>query len=302
MEFRPREADAGDLAHLIRLTYPRATTGGVLLEQVTQEWDWLWDTGRFLAVAVDETLSAKTVAFMGALLIREPFYQRLCRAVHPFISRRLARAPEPGDDPLADDAETVDGSCTLLMNYFAWDVHGRTAEESAILRGYLANTFLDVHGGYAIRRIAVEVVGKQMELLATRTGSTVVNDYREWCQENKVGESERPFLVAIDRKEALQSENHWFTRAFRYRQPLLGLGLGQRQMLHWACQGLTDKQIAEKLSIGQDALKKRWETIYDRYQESLPGILPLSDGGRRGSEKRRVVVSHIRTRQEEIRP
>ncbi len=302
MELRPREADRGDLVHLIRLTYPGAESHKVLLDHVTQEWNWLWNTGRFLVVAVDDALTGKTVALMGAILIREAFFQRLCQAVHPFVSRRLGRAPEPGDDPLARDGETVDGTCSLLMNYFAWDASSGDPEEAAILRGYLANTFLDIHGGYAIRRIVVEVVGKETQLLTMRTGSVVLNEYREWCEENDVAESDRPFLLAIDREEALLSENHWFTRAFRYRPPLLGLGLGQRQMLHWACQGLTDKQIAEKLSIGQDALKKRWEATYDRYYECLPGMLPLSDGGRRGGEKRRVVVTHIRTRQEEIRP
>lgn len=300
MELRAREAERDDFPHLLRLAY--GDPCAAMAATVRVEWDWLWSTGRFLATTVLDVESRRPVALMGAILIAEEYFQSLATNDEPYCNRCLARESLLDDGPLPPPERLTDGSATLLINYFAWDAEIFTTSETAVLRGYLADAFLHLHGGYAFRRIALEVIGADMLALVSRTGAQLVNGHARWAKENAVPPREGPYLVAVERDYALTLENHWYARAFRYQPPRLGFTAGQREMLRLARQGLTDRQIADRLCLNPETLKKRWESVYERFYERLPGVLEVATSGKRGTEKRRLVLAHLHERMEELRP
>ena len=301
MELRAREAEPDDFRHLLRLTYPAAKPGTVLRREVEAEWDWLWRSGRYLATVVEDRERGDAVGFWGAVLIAPGFYRRLVKAHHPYCNRRLARAPKLGDQPWATPEGLMDGTATMLINHCAWDT--RLGEpETAVVRGATSNAFLDQHGGYALARMAVEVVGSEFRDLTLRTGASVVNDYAAWSDARFLHEAERPYLLAIERDEALRTENHWHTRAFRNQAAKLDLSAIQRETLRYARSGLTDAQIAERLCLSVETVRKRWEGVYARFYDRLPGVLAVTADGKRGAEKRRLVLSFLQDRLEELRP
>jgi hypothetical protein len=55
-----------------------------------------------------------------------------------------------------------------------------------------------------------------------------------------------------------------------------------------------------------EAVKKRWRSVFDKIAVKRPDLLPLSAGaevsGRRGPQKRHMVLAYIREHPEELRP
>ena len=78
----------------------------------------------------------------------------------------------------------------------------------------------------------------------------------------------------------------------------------QKRLISAALDGLRDREIAANFGIRYDTIRQSWLAIYKRVDDVSPGILssvPSSDG-RRGDEKRRVLLEYIRQHLEELRP
>ena len=94
-------------------------------------------------------------------------------------------------------------------------------------------------------------------------------------------------------------------KMFMFREPVLDLSDGQKEVLELALEGYNDSEIAGLLSITNNAVRMRWRGIYEKIQLVLPDVLPADDGGEggaRGYEKRRQALNYIREHPEEIRP
>ncbi|MES1227329.1 MAG: hypothetical protein ABUL72_01580, partial [Armatimonadota bacterium] len=112
---------------------------------------------------------------------------------------------------------------------------------------------------------------------------------------------EQPSLVGTTREQALASENLWLFRMFSYHPPRLFFTEPQRQILLLAREGYTDNEIAAKIDVNPDAVKKRWVAIYERVESVFPDLLPNSPASGRGSEKRRILIARLKERPEELR-
>jgi hypothetical protein len=86
--------------------------------------------------------------------------------------------------------------------------------------------------------------------------------------------------------------------------PQIGFSPSEQRVLVHALLNQTDAQIARRLGLSVDAVKKTWRRIYDRVSRRFPYLVAderKSDGGR-SSEKRRHVLEHVRAHPEEVRP
>ena len=75
----------------------------------------------------------------------------------------------------------------------------------------------------------------------------------------------------------------------------------------WRRRPLTDQQIAAELGLSLNTLKSTWRSIYDRVASHAPYVLSGmdgsgEDGGVRGTEKRRGVLSFVESHPQELRP
>jgi len=79
-----------------------------------------------------------------------------------------------------------------------------------------------------------------------------------------------------------------------------------RAVLRLALDGLSDAEIANEVGISRDGLKKRWSRIFQAVREADPNLLgargePAADG-KRGTEIRNLVLTHVRNHREELHP
>jgi hypothetical protein len=101
------------------------------------------------------------------------------------------------------------------------------------------------------------------------------------------------------------AEKNWamhFASLFQYRPPRLELSASFKELLRPAMEGMTDEELADRLCLSLSAVKKRWAAIYDHV--SMKGIhagLPACEG-KRGPERRRLLLEYLRWHPEELNP
>ena len=92
------------------------------------------------------------------------------------------------------------------------------------------------------------------------------------------------------------------SRNFVYTPPRIFFDRRDQEVLQLALSGAPDEEIANNLGVGQPAIAKRWLRIYDRVGRRLPNLLPATPGGKRGAEKRRLLLRYLQDHLEELRP
>ena len=106
----------------------------------------------------------------------------------------------------------------------------------------------------------------------------------------------------MDRSEAIAGNNVFMIRLFAYQEPKFRLPQSHRELLQLARFDATDEWLADQLSISIHAVKKRWQAIYSRIDEVMPGLLPVSDNDVRGKGKKRVLMTYIQNNPSELWP
>ena len=66
--------------------------------------------------------------------------------------------------------------------------------------------------------------------------------------------------------------------------------------------GVDDTSASNLLHVGVPAIKRRWNSIFDRVGAIQPHLCPQNESGVRGLQKRQRVLSYIRSHPEELRP
>lgn len=89
--------------------------------------------------------------------------------------------------------------------------------------------------------------------------------------------------------------------------PVCQFTRAEQRLLRKGLDGLTDQQIAAELGLSLNTLKSTWRSIYDRVASHAPFVLSgmdggADDGGVRGTEKRRGVLSFVEDHPQELRP
>lgn len=93
---------------------------------------------------------------------------------------------------------------------------------------------------------------------------------------------------------------------FSARTPQLALRITDQELLRAALAGAPDTELANHLGITLAAVKRRWEDIYRAVAASnLPitaACQAKSAEGKRGAQKRHLVLEYLRQHKEELRP
>jgi DNA-binding CsgD family transcriptional regulator len=91
-----------------------------------------------------------------------------------------------------------------------------------------------------------------------------------------------------------------------YIKPTFKFTPTEQRLLAQAIDGKTDDEIARNTEVSRDAIKQNWRTIYDHVLDVMPDLLWNADDeentSRRGTEKRRRIVSHVSNNLQELRP
>jgi hypothetical protein len=99
------------------------------------------------------------------------------------------------------------------------------------------------------------------------------------------------------------------TLSFLFRDPpcRLHFSAAERRILSLALWNLRDHEIARRLGISVDTVRKQWRHIFQRAEAQEPQSLGAAraeraDDATRGTERRRFLLEHLRRNLHEVRP
>jgi hypothetical protein len=167
--------------------------------------------------------------------------------------------------------------------------------QMAEIQTLLGTSFLENLAGFRFNRVLKEAIGEPTIALARATGS-----YR--CVAEFPERESALFVVAPE--DARDIPFSVAARMYRYQAPVLRLRPAEQALLAEALDGKTDAELSEALQVSVEAVKKRWISVFGRFEEFRPDILAGADteSARRGPQKRHRVLAYVRAHREELRP
>jgi DNA-binding CsgD family transcriptional regulator len=106
-------------------------------------------------------------------------------------------------------------------------------------------------------------------------------------------------LLRLKREEALANPYARFCSYFFPPKPRFAFSLGEQRLLEYALLDVSDEEIAEELHLSEDAIKKRWRSIYVKIETADTKLLFDITSG---TGRRRSVLHYLRQHLEELRP
>jgi hypothetical protein len=152
---------------------------------------------------------------------------------------------------------------------------------------------LDAHRGHQVRELLV--------LVASAAHRAAVERFP--MRRHGPSDSGPPCLYGVTREDGSRVPGSLAYLFFDYRPPLLYCSAAQRDLLALALAGHSDAAIAAQRGLGVDAIKQRWRGLFAAAERRAPGLLPRAVAdGRRGPEKRSLLLEYVREHPEELRP
>ncbi len=106
-------------------------------------------------------------------------------------------------------------------------------------------------------------------------------------------------LMRLTREDALANPYARFSCYFFPPKPRFGFSLREQRLLEYALLEASDTEAAAELHVSEEAIKKRWRSIYTKIENADPNLLSASASG---AVRRRTVLRCLRQHLEELRP
>lgn len=106
-------------------------------------------------------------------------------------------------------------------------------------------------------------------------------------------------LLRLTSEEALANPYPAFASYFFPPKPRFGFSLGEQRLLEYALLEASDQEAAGELHVSDEAVKKRWRSIYAKIDTTAPDLLAEVTSG---AARRRTVLHYLRRHLEELRP
>lgn len=148
------------------------------------------------------------------------------------------------------------------------------------------------HFGYGFREILMEIWPPQHVQELQALGMRV--DRRL-----PVGSGREATLMRLTREEAQAHPYARFSSLFFPPRPRFQLSAGEQRLLEYSLLDMSDEEAAQELHLSEDAVKKRWRSIYTKVDLVSPDLL---EGCSSGAARRRALLHYLRKHLEELRP
>jgi hypothetical protein len=164
-----------------------------------------------------------------------------------------------------------------------------------------------VHGGYRLKRVARENLGTDFKDGFLSNGWKILRSYPvEPPIPSSARDGPPTHILGVLRDGRFEVDGNFWWLLFHPEVPRLALTAVEKDTLEAALENATDEEIASRLGISIWAVKKRWQGIYAKAEQMVPGIFPSMDLSRDTSsvvaERRRHLLGYVRQHPEEIRP
>lgn len=312
LSFRP--VVASDLPQCFERYAPvdRHLFDGDVLARLPSLWQSLLDeklmTMTLWEIQATSSDAKEILGFVAWAFLEEEFAQTLIQNPTPYIANQIYRAHTEGKSLVYGEKQIADHNANGGLHLFMMHILCKKDEynlEVAQATRILQDTMDEYYAGFNLKTIIQEGYKPLHREFSKATG-WAISDYAPQ-QLKSHSDDTPPFFTFLSRERALSSPCGFFGTYFTYPKPGLGFSLSEQRILLLAKCGYSDAVISEKLSVSSNTLKKRWEAIFEKARDLLPG--GDSDGGntsevqgKRGQEKRRELMRILKGRPEELRP
>lgn len=303
-----REITEPDLAELFS-DHPAAFGAELIGEAAAwRAWHDLLSWPGFNGAAIERELpgrSTERLCFGASVFVSDAFAQKEISHPKPGLNGRVLAeftnrtANVLGPQRIAED-NASEGLNVLI--FFGRTLRRVKEQEAFEANLELATAFVELQAGYRFRRMLVELKdgADVAHALSTRLYALLPHDVAAVPNANN-GQT----ALAVICSEAV-FPGSILSSLFHARTPELVLRVTDQELLRAALAGSTDTELASHLGITLAAVKRRWEDIYRTVAASnLPIAAVLntkSAEGKRGAQKRHILLEYLRQHREELRP
>lgn len=329
MHLASRPATLNDFDEFYRSFFYADRENADLRAICAKEWRVLLMNSATISLVVedrDRLPGERMVGCAQLAFVTDAFVAWARTGVSPQVYMQAVEPMPDGSWPLLN-AEEVDRvnqgeGVNVLTTRWAWaSPRFLSPEQERQVREYLTRACEPFYRGYRYKELLAMTYGEMARDFALRAGYLLRDDYERYFQRHPPAPpaESRPFLVGLTREEALASEGTLVSMIFVYSPPELNFTAEEQELLACAlAKGIKNEDAARLLGVSLSTVKRRWENIYLRVSEKLPGLLPGSandeeppgngsgsgSGGedRRGQEKKRILLWYLSHHPEELRP
>jgi hypothetical protein len=273
------------------------------------EWKVFLRHSRDLTMIVEDLHRSPNDLCVGlaqTVFVTDEYVKFIQSGAPPYANQHASNPLPDGSEPLLSIEQIREANSTSGLNAlttrWGWRQNVGTEDEERHLRVYMDRNYELFYRGYRYRYLLMPANGLWPCQHLIHAGYTLLTDYAEhYPNEKTIDPSAHPYLLHAHR-DWERREGNTVNRAFDYSPPRFYFKPNEQELLWAAILGLSDRAAADRLCVGPDAIKKRWDSIYDRVQEVDSELLPASISGTRGAEKRRLLLAYILDHLEELRP
>ena len=254
---------------------------------------------------------SRLVAFGASAFVTDEFCRDAQTRLPPGVCGHLARRWRAGDSSLLGveavrRANSGDG-LNLLILHVGWREQDLSAEQARLVKLTLVESLFFFFRGYQLKELIQELFSDEERDRSLAIGALVKNDYALFYAAHPDAlptPHRRPYLIGARREEV--KDGAYLASLFFYTAPRFFFTLGEQAILRLALLDRTDDETAHALSVSSATVHKRWRAIFERVTAHAPDLLaPVAPGPpdqKRGIEKRRRLLAHLRHHPEELRP
>jgi hypothetical protein len=312
MRLRCRPSTANDFKHWLQYSTVRSRYGA-LFGQLPAIWTSVLSKDQAISSVVEDLDAPKKNGLLAlglAVFITDEFAREAKTSPLFWIGPELIRRIEKDESPILDLAAIRRANSRDGLNLFVWEIDIRPVPENEFLAiaSDISNAFFKQHAGYKIKEVMVQHPFGPVLRAGLQIGGWLLQngrgEYAPLPEAEVIETAGAPFVLGFTRELARKVPGCWVSTLFDYREPRIFFSPAEQRLLLSALEGHTDDDISNELTISSSGVKKCWQSIYTRVGLRLPELLPHdgSNGSGRGSEKKRRLLSYLRSHPEELRP
>jgi len=260
-----------------------------------------------------EDISGSHVRLLGAgvrAFVSDAFMREVKTPPFFWYGPELARRITSGNSPLLSDKEVRDANSSGGLNLLVWE--GCISLEDSgrpELHREMGDAVMADHRGFLIKEYVVQAAVPDVLHVLTNAGACAVDKngrYAAFGKEDVLDLFQRPHVIGWTRELAIGEMGAWLSNLFVYDAPRFELRPSEQKLLLAALTGATDDALCDELRVSRSAIKKTWQTIYERVaardSKLIPELLTHDDATKRGKQKKHRLLAYLRDHPEELRP
>jgi hypothetical protein len=224
----------------------------------------------------------------------------------PCVGARILRTIDANEPHAYADGEVErappQSGVNVLIVHSGSPPPGTDGETAARVKAIMMQGFMTLHNGYQIQRILVEAFGEDERTFYLQSGFAAYSAAPFGVAGSQAFENVSSYLLTLKRETVITLNIHPLLPLFTCPHPKCGLTPGEQVMLRHALEGHTDDELANLLGLSLSTVKKRWIGIFQRVDESIPGVV-LNErcaDQKRGPQKRHTLLRYLRNHPEEL--